>query len=148
MTLTKLHTRHIHKTRYLVRHEMRGRDTPRRRTKRDTRHGLAQQCGGSGVQFTAVQRNAIQSSCFTEIRTDVAQVARSPTQLLPGHYKTTRLQDHAMRGRRGEGAGSSKIRATKQIQAKDQTFPKHHTRHIHKTRRRAGGLCILPAVWS
>ena len=41
-------------------------------------------------------------------------------------------QHSTMEGKVGEGADGSKIRATKQIQAQDQTFTKHHTRHIHK----------------
>ena len=85
----------------------------------------AMQC--NAMQCNAMQRNAMQCNAM---------------QCNPTHYKITQLPDHAMH-RRG-GTNSSKIRATKQIQAQDQTFTKNHTRHIHKTRQRAGGFLVYP----
>ena len=42
----------------------------------------------------------------------------------------------------GERVDESKIRATNQSKHKTKTFTKHQTRHIHKTRRRAGGFWL------
>ena len=52
------------------------------------------------------------------------------------------------RGRVGGGGERRRIQNPRNqpIKAQDKTFTKHQTRHIHKTRRRAGGLILVVCI--